>query len=84
MNMFIFIVFFTTWIVANTDNESLFSLACSYVDKTCSLYEINIDQSRNRAVSNEGATWNQTNTVQSAYKSAVGESKSGSYIRIAP
>ena len=59
--MLFFIVFFITWVVISANDGSVFSLACSHVNKTCSLYKIDIDQSGNHAVSNEIANWNQTN-----------------------
>ena len=59
--MFIFILFFTTWIVASVKSESLFSLACHHVNQVCSLYKIDIDQSSGRAVSNAINKWNQAN-----------------------
>ena len=63
--MFISLLFFTTLTIVSTNDESLFSLACSYVDKTCSLYKIDIDQLNERAVSNVIATWNQKNVTDS-------------------
>ena len=65
MRILNFIVIFTTWTVVSANNESLFSLACSHVDKTCSLYKIDINQSSDHAVSNEVAKWNQTNVADS-------------------
>jgi hypothetical protein len=59
--MFIFILFFTTWIVASAKSESLFSLACYHANQVCSLYKIDIDKSSGRVVSNAITKWIQAN-----------------------
>lgn len=69
--MFIFILFFTTWIVASAKNESLFSLACSNAVQVCSLYKIDIDQSSGRAISNAIIKWNQAN-IDDGFGSVAG------------
>ncbi|CAF4978957.1 unnamed protein product [Rotaria sp. Silwood1] len=43
--------------------ESLFSLACSHGNETCTLYKIDIDLVGGRAISNQIAEWHQSNVV---------------------
>ncbi|CAF3892409.1 unnamed protein product [Rotaria sordida] len=63
MDGLISILFLTTWIALSASGESLFSLACSQANQTCTLYRIDIDQSGGRAISNEIAQWHQLNVI---------------------
>ncbi|CAF4326656.1 unnamed protein product [Rotaria sp. Silwood2] len=59
--MFFLILAFTTWKMISIHGESLFSLACSHDNETCTVYKIDIDLVDNRATSNQIAAWHQSN-----------------------
>ncbi len=71
MNRFVFVLFFIELTVIGINGESLFSIACSNDDQTCTLYKITIDQPSNLAVSNEITKWRQAN-ITDKFGSVVG------------
>ncbi|CAF0984279.1 unnamed protein product [Rotaria sp. Silwood1] len=61
--MLILVLFLTIWRVVNTNDDALYSFACSNSNQTCILYKIDIDLSSGHAISNEIANWHQSNII---------------------
>ncbi|CAF1430915.1 unnamed protein product [Rotaria sordida] len=80
--MLIIVLFLTIWRAVNTNDDSLYSLACSNSNQTCILYKIDIDLSSGRAISNEIANWHQSNIIDGFGSIAGFKNENTSYIII--
>lgn len=78
--MYSLIILFISCTTAAIYEESLYSLACSQVDQTCSLYKIDIDRLNNYAFSNELVKWNKLSIADSFGSVAAFKDGNMSYI----